>query len=315
MRWFLFVMFITAAVSAGCDSPNECESFASALCGYASFNSDTNDSRAKQRAEDCTCITKGPDSLETDYQKLNCTSRSEYLSSLSDRAETGAQTLAACKAAHAVLDREKDRYIEVCVQTGGAKDCKDALDGCTKGCSDSCAGSCKNPADYAVCNNCLTPCLGGCSITYPCDQMCSVFDFTTFGPDYGGGGGGGGGTDAGVPTPCENATEGDDCTGGYCAIANGAMTCAPSCPKAGVTCSIGSCYYLSDTVQVCTPAGSLAEDDPCNGFHDCAAGLQCLSDGTSNSCFKVCTNDNQCNAPKTCVDTGHGFKVCTAPAG
>lgn len=306
MRHRLVFIALGAALAIGCTGRNECESFADALCGYDSFTTDDDENRAALRKDDCACITKGPDGLETDYKKMNCVARREYLANLDDRAEFAAKTLDACKAARAVLDEYKDRYIEVCVQSGGAKDCTDQHDACAKGCADTCLSTCDNPDTYAECNDCMTACLSDCGYKYPCGGMCSVLDFETFGPGYGGNGGGGGKPDAGVNIPCENSQEGDDCTGGYCVQRTVYMTCSSACPKVGVACAGGWCYWLG-LGNACTTPGGRSEGEPCSRAHDCGAGIQCLDESGSSACYKVCNNDNDCDNPRTCVDTELGL--------
>jgi hypothetical protein len=308
-RFCPFLVAVLAASTVACDD-NECESLALALCEYESFTSDDDEGRAKQRSDDCKCFTEGADSLETNPAIMRCVSLLEHVSALTGGSEFGIATLHACRAAHNQLDEFKDRYIEVCIQTDGTKECRNTLEACTEDCPEECKEECpgEDPED---CADCHTACYMGCATKYPCDSMCIDFDFTDFVPEVNPENGGGGGDyDAGIALPCEGASTGDGCNGGWCVDIQGFMTCAPECTTVGNACSTGACYYMDGGKTVCTPSGYGTPGDSCSSFNDCATGSQCLDDGSGLRCFLVCGSSGDCGDSEECMETGLGFYVC-----
>ncbi|MBI5527061.1 MAG: hypothetical protein HY897_12065 [Deltaproteobacteria bacterium] len=248
---------LSAAASAGCDE-NECESLAQALCEYESFKTDKEDALAKQRSDDCKCFTEGADSLETNPAIMRCVSLLEHVSALTGGSEFGIATLHACRAAHNQLDEYQDRYIEVCIQTDGTKECRNTLEACSEDCPDECKEECpgEDPED---CTDCQNACFMECNIKYPCNSMCIDFDFTDFVPEVnpgnGGGGGGGGGDNCSLECSGETityscATPDSETAFTYCE--NGAMQSATVTYSNGhtITCNFG-----------CSGSGGTCHDD------------------------------------------------------
>ena len=164
VRIILASVFAGLILTSGCSSSNDCQSLASALCSYDSYKTDKVDTVAKSRQDWCTCVDKGADALDNDYQKLACKSGLEQSAELNAGIESDAKQLEACRVQRAVLDQYKDTYIKTCIQTGGEDDCSAQL----KKCSDACyAGTSGGTKDDE------TACLKGCDLTYPCGDMCS----------------------------------------------------------------------------------------------------------------------------------------------
>lgn len=174
MKMFVVLIAVSAFVAA-CDSNNDCESYYENLCSYDSYATDKDESVAKSHQEFCTCMTEGPDSLDSEYQKLACTARLEQTAALDPMVENDAAALMECRARGAMLDKLKDGYITTCYQTDGDKECTDALDACGTACADSCKGDCDVSAggySFEKCQACGEPCYTECSRKYPCDEMC-----------------------------------------------------------------------------------------------------------------------------------------------
>lgn len=159
----LTVVALGAMVYAGCSSSNDCESLAAALCSYDSFKDDKKPEIAEARKAYCTCVTDGPDSLDTDYQKMACRTRLAEDAALNPDIENDAKQLEACAVTMAVLEDYEDTYIKTCVQSGGDDACQDDLKACNDGCTGATSG--ESVED-------IEGCLTACALQLPCDNMC-----------------------------------------------------------------------------------------------------------------------------------------------
>jgi hypothetical protein len=120
---------------------------------------------------------------------------------------------------------------------------------------------------------------------------------------------------------------------GHCLItltSSAASVCTLACnpvPKVGINvCPQGyACGYFHTTavpeLTDCEPAGTIAEGGDCTSV-SCAAGLVCVSAGTTNRCRQICRagNTTDCDvAGDTCVApagiTNPMFGFCCAPTG
>ena len=183
MKWVLtaaVLMLAVCAATVACNSSNDCQAYYQNLCSHDSYKSDKDEQVAKARQNWCTCITDGPDKLDNDYEKLDCSSNLEATAALDRKVPKDADTLRQCRVRNELLSEFKDAFITTCFQTDGKKDCSDKLRSCSTDCGKSCASSCGGGgdggtgADYSSedCQNCLTACTGDCDRQYPCSSMC-----------------------------------------------------------------------------------------------------------------------------------------------
>ena len=183
IKWLIAsgaLVLAAAAIVMSCGSSNDCESFYKSLCGSAAYKTDTNAEQAKARQQWCTCVTDGPDGLESDYQKLDCSTELEKTAALDPSVENDAQDLHQCRVRAQLLSEFGDTYVKTCFQTDGKKDCKDTAKTCSDGCGDSCKDACSagsidgggGGALGEACSACLNACESDCARKYPCDAMC-----------------------------------------------------------------------------------------------------------------------------------------------
>ncbi len=112
--------------------------------------------------------------------------------------------------------------------------------------------------------------------------------------------------------PCQGKKAGDTCQGGYCIeFNNGGLECKSECPKVGSNESCGnneSCYPINN-YKICLLSGTKEAGEVCEVPNDCVAGATCIDAGDGYLCWKVCSDNSDCNGG-TCTDTQLGYSVC-----